>query len=205
MSTHELAAKVAKTDPSLAYDMVLGAVDEPLPVGAGEALPEPSKLALINSRDFLRSAILAMNQGNYPNMVKALSTLITNVGTVIHSFSDLEPEAQLLQKAGLKLLRSKGEVKRVKKADLEVVAATNPKLAYELFLAADDKESEDKDEDKDDKKDDDKGKAFPGAAPPFGKKEAEDEDKKDDDKDDDKEKGKAFPGAAPPFGKKEDK
>jgi hypothetical protein len=204
MSTHELAAKVAKTDPSLAYDMVLGA-DEPLPVGAGEALPEPSKLALINSRDFLRTAIMAMNQGNYPNMVKALSTLVTNIGTVIHSFGDLEPESMLLQKAGQKLLRSKGEVKRVKTADLVQLAATNPKLAYEMFLAADDKDSEDEDK-KDDEDKDEKGKAFPGAAPPFGKKEAEDEDKKEaeDEEKDDKEKGKAFPGAAPPF-KKGDK
>lgn len=166
MSTHELAAKVAKTDPKLAYEMVLGLDDAPAPVAKGEALPEPSKLALVNSRDFLRSAILAMNQGNYPNMVKALSTLITNVGMVIHSFSDLEPEAQLLQKAGQKLLRSKGEVKRVKTADIVQLAATDPKLAYEMFLAADDKDSEDEDKKGDDEE---KGKAFPGAAPPFKK------------------------------------
>lgn len=169
MSTHRLAAEVAKTDPKLAYDMVLGLEDAPAPVAKGEALPEPSKLALINSRDFLRTAILAMNQGNYPNMVKALGTLVINLGAVVHSFSDLDPEATLLQKAGQKLLKSKAEVKRVKTADLVQLAASNPKLAYEMLLA----KQEAADDDGDKKGDEDEGKkgeAFPGAAPPFEKK-----------------------------------
>ena len=142
MDTHKLAAEVAKTNPKLAFEIVLG-TDEPAPIGVGEPLPEDAKVSLVNTRDLLRTALLAMNQGNYPNMVKALGNLVINVGTVIHSFSDLEPEAALLQKAGLKLRKSKGEVKRVKTAE--------------------DKDDEDKDEDK-------KGKPFPGAAPPFGKK-----------------------------------
>ena len=97
----------------MAYDMVLAA-EEPLPVSKGEPLPEPAKVALVDTLAMLRTAIRMMNQGNYPHMVKALGGVVTNIGAVIHAFDDLGTESGLLQKAAMKLLRSKAKVKRTR-------------------------------------------------------------------------------------------
>lgn len=105
MSKHQTALKLASSNPTAAFDLLLGNTKE-----AAQVQLSPDVEGIIADLPTLARRLILVSKQDESKLMLALGNLVVNLAGVVGGFPELAKEAQLLTTAGLKIQRGRNKV-----------------------------------------------------------------------------------------------
>jgi hypothetical protein len=105
MTRKQEALKLASSDPVGAFDRLLGQ-----PSKTAKVELSPTVEGIIAELPTIARKLIIVSRQDESKLMLVLGTLVTQLAAIVGSFPELENEAAMLSKAGLRVMRGRSKV-----------------------------------------------------------------------------------------------